>query len=133
MAIQRFNAIAFSSTVVTYKIICEDYNHSRTKLPNVPRPQECVCSGSLLREENDGVRRSRGELQGQQELWNSKGSDVWYDGGESRRGRPCREWLDGIKEWLRVGWRRNLHTQQEGAGSRHVEYGGEDGIGHLRC
>ena len=28
-------------------------------------------------------------------------------------------------------WRRNPRTQQEGAGSRHVENGGEDGIEHL--
>jgi len=29
--------------------------------------------------------------------------------------------------------RRNPHTKQKGAGTRHVENGGEDGIGHLRA
>ena len=35
------------------------------------------------------------------------------------------------------GWttsrRRNPHTQPKGAGSRHVENGGEDGMRHLRA
>jgi len=32
-----------------------------------------------------------------------------------------------------VGWRGNSHTLQEGTGSRHVENGGADSIGHLRA
>jgi len=49
--------------------------------------------------------------------------------GQMRRGRLCRELLDDIKEW-RGG---HPHTQQEGAGSRHVENGSEDDIGQLRA
>ena len=48
--------------------------------------------------------------------------------GETRRGRPGRDWFDDIKEWCE----EEIHTQQEGAGSRHVENKREDGIGHLR-
>jgi len=47
--------------------------------------------------------------------------------GESRRGRPCREWLDDIKEWSG----EDIHILNRKAQDlKHVENGGADVIGH---
>src|SRR6218665_2824675 len=53
---------------------------------------------------------------------------IMIEGESCMRGRPCIEWLD---DTLRVERRGNSHTQQKVAGSRHVENGGAEGIGHL--
>ena len=50
--------------------------------------------------------------------------------GELRRGGPYREWLNDIKEC--GGKEIQTLNRRAHAGSRHVENGGEDGIGHLR-
>ena len=47
---------------------------------------------------------------------------------EARRGRPCRQWLDDVKVERTFIYST---SQQEGAGSRHVENSGADGIEHL--
>ena len=52
----------------------------------------------------------------------------WRTEGQTRRGRPCR-----VGRRPGMVRKRNPHTQQEGAGSRHVENGGEDGVEHLRA
>ena len=56
--------------------------------------------------------------------------DVWNNGwsADERKTLPRM-----VRRHQGVGWRRNSHTHQEGAGSRHVENGGADGIGHLRA
>ena len=54
--------------------------------------------------------------------------DVWNDGRREEDRKPMQRMVKRHQGMVR---RSNPHAQQEDAGSRHVENGDEDGIGHL--
>src|SRR6218665_2062923 len=59
-----------------------------------------------------------------------EGGDIWNDGGTDQERNSVQRMVGRHQGMVR---RKIPHTQQEGAGSRHIENGGEYGNGQLRA